>query len=245
MTQSPQAVSEGSLLDSIAKLWQRLPPAHVIREAIGGSAADAKHSASNGVGTFMGVCQVSKRIVRDNEGSMEGGGGGEKPGSLGGIARRIDIKSYALQHLPFALLHMTGSGAFNQSIRLFAKKRYATNAPVFPLIPAPPSLRSSILVSATIHPLSGYKLCDRDLRETISDNSFGPPIPCGSEEEVFQALGLPYRVSAVSMHNLLCHSHPPRILPCYHHRQAPHERNCFDDSFLHAGNEQLHGKKPK
>ncbi|EKX47186.1 hypothetical protein GUITHDRAFT_52423, partial [Guillardia theta CCMP2712] len=37
--------------------------------------------------------------------------------------RRFDVKSYPIDQVPFALLHMTGSDHFNRSMRLLAKKK--------------------------------------------------------------------------------------------------------------------------
>jgi DNA polymerase/3'-5' exonuclease PolX len=38
--------------------------------------------------------------------------------------RRIDVKVYAPEELPFALLYFTGSGYFNRSMRYWAKRRF-------------------------------------------------------------------------------------------------------------------------
>lgn len=40
----------------------------------------------------------------------------------GGIHRRIDLRCYPLNEWPCALLYFTGSGHFNRSMRLWARK---------------------------------------------------------------------------------------------------------------------------
>ena len=40
----------------------------------------------------------------------------------GGVHRRIDIRAYPLEEWPCALLYFTGSGHFNRSMRLWARK---------------------------------------------------------------------------------------------------------------------------
>ena len=81
-------------------------------------------------------------------------------------ARRIDIKVYPKEQYGFALLYFTGSDYFNRSMRLFAEKK-------------------------------GYTLSDHGLVPTgkvkKTKVSKGMTVPCQTEEEVFKALGLPYR----------------------------------------------------
>jgi hypothetical protein len=53
--------------------------------------------------SYMGVCKL--------------------PNQAKAIHRRIDIKIYPHELLPFAMLYFTGSDHFNRSMRLYAKKR--------------------------------------------------------------------------------------------------------------------------
>ncbi|BBN09986.1 hypothetical protein MPTK1_5g00050 [Marchantia polymorpha subsp. ruderalis] len=79
--------------------------------------------------------------------------------------RRIDIKIYPKQAYAFALVYFTGNDVLNRRIRYLAKKK-------------------------------GYKLSDQGLFLRVGDNKTGMAsevsIPCETEEEVFQKLGLPY-----------------------------------------------------
>ena len=106
--------------------------------------------------TYMGVLQP--------KGAADGGGGGS-----GGVARRIDIKSYARCQLPFALIYFTGGTHFNRSLRLLAKELGYTLSD------------------------QGLAQCKRS-----GDNNSGPRVWTGpslaaaTEEEVFAALGVPY-----------------------------------------------------
>ena len=85
------------------------------------------------------------------------------------LARRIDIKVYPKESFGFALLYFTGSDYFNRSMRLFAVKK-------------------------------GFTLSDHGLapvsRAGGSKVSKGIGVPCQTEEEVFKALGLPYKTPA-------------------------------------------------
>ena len=85
------------------------------------------------------------------------------------LARRIDIKVYPKEHYGFALLYFTGSDYFNRSMRLFAEKK-------------------------------GYTLSDHGLApvQKIGGSKItkGMSIPCHTEEEVFKALGIPYKAPA-------------------------------------------------
>lgn len=83
--------------------------------------------------------------------------------------RRIDIKVYPKEQFAFALLYFTGSDYFNRSMRLFAEKK-------------------------------GYTLSDHGLArigkvkgEKVAK---GMGIPCETEEDVFKALGLPFKTPA-------------------------------------------------
>ena len=88
---------------------------------------------------------------------------------VGAIARRIDIKVYPKEQFGFALLYFTGSDYFNRSMRLFADKK-------------------------------GFTLSDSGLVPTSkaggSKVSKGMSVPCFTEEEVFKALGLPFKTPA-------------------------------------------------
>ena len=82
--------------------------------------------------------------------------------------RRIDIKVYPKEKYGFALLYFTGSDYFNRSMRMFAEKK-------------------------------GYTLSEHGLvplNEKGQKNPKRMTIPCQTEEEVFVALGLPYKTPA-------------------------------------------------
>ena len=85
------------------------------------------------------------------------------------LARRIDMKVYPKEQFPFALLYFTGSAHLNRSMRLFADKK-------------------------------GYTLSDHGLIPTVkaggSKVSRGIAIPCKTEEDIFKALGLPFKTPA-------------------------------------------------
>eukprot|EP01059_Diplonema_ambulator_P019081 TRINITY_DN31854_c0_g1_i1.p1 TRINITY_DN31854_c0_g1~~TRINITY_DN31854_c0_g1_i1.p1 ORF type:complete len:273 (+),score=37.68 TRINITY_DN31854_c0_g1_i1:70-819(+) len=82
------------------------------------------------------------------------------------VHRRVDLKFYSKQHYPFAVLYFTGSNYFNRSMRLYCHKRGLT--------------------------LSDKSLCPaiRVNREKVHE---GDPIPCGTEEDIFRAVGLEYK----------------------------------------------------
>ena len=80
-------------------------------------------------------------------------------------ARRIDIKVFPREKYGFAMCYFTGSDMFNRSMRLFAEKK-------------------------------GYMLSEHGLVPLLSKgekNEKVGTIPCQTEEEVFVALGLPYK----------------------------------------------------
>merc|ERR1711918_174516 len=92
------------------------------------------------------------------------------------LHRRLDIKAYPRDELPFAMLYFTGSDHFNRSMRWHAKK-------------------------------SGYTMSDHGLYPVIrlEDHTRAAPgqtgkivrgkaVPCSTEEDVFDALGLEYRL---------------------------------------------------
>jgi len=64
---------------------------------------------------------------------------------------------------PCALLYFTGSGHFNRSMRLWARKL-------------------------------GFSLSEHSLVRRITEDVKGDPIPVKTEEDIFKALGLDYRV---------------------------------------------------
>ena len=82
-------------------------------------------------------------------------------------SRRIDIKIYPKEQYGFALLYFTGSKNFNRDMRLFAEQK-------------------------------GYTLSDHGLvplakakgKKITKDMT----VPCLTEEEVFKALGYPYKI---------------------------------------------------
>ncbi|GBG89007.1 hypothetical protein CBR_g48616 [Chara braunii] len=79
--------------------------------------------------------------------------------------RRIDIKVYPIRAHPFGLLHFTGNDIFNRRIRELAKKK-------------------------------GYKLNDHGLFPTVGEGqnirSGTESIPCATEREILEKLGMPY-----------------------------------------------------
>ena len=85
-------------------------------------------------------------------------------------ARRIDIKVYPKEQYGFALLYFTGSDYFNRSMRLFSDRKGFT--------------------------LSDHGLIPVAKTASGSKVSKGIGIPCQTEEEVFKALGLPYKTPA-------------------------------------------------
>ncbi|SPQ98727.1 unnamed protein product (mitochondrion) [Plasmodiophora brassicae] len=79
--------------------------------------------------------------------------------------RRIDIKIYTKADEPFALLYFSGTGAFVRSMRLYAKRH-------------------------------GYSLSDHGIRPASYGETgreiLGPSIPCKTEKDIFDVLGLVY-----------------------------------------------------
>ena len=83
------------------------------------------------------------------------------------LHRRIDMKVYPRELGAFATLYFTGSDHFNRSMRLYAKR-------------------------------NGFHLSDKGLFRAARDNSDNPVnvssiIPCKTEREIFQHLGLEYK----------------------------------------------------
>merc|ERR1712190_269518 len=79
--------------------------------------------------------------------------------------RRLDLKVWPAAQHAFALLHFTGSGHFNRSMRLFARRMGYT--------------------------LSDHGLCEcrRFRNERVW---LGPSVDCRNEQDIFSALGLEY-----------------------------------------------------
>ena len=88
----------------------------------------------------------------------------DKPDSK---ARRIDIKVYPKDQYGYAILYFTGSDLFNRSMRLFAENKGLT--------------------------LSDHGMFDFSLNGKTKV-THGAGVPCQTEEEVFKALGLPYKM---------------------------------------------------
>ena len=82
------------------------------------------------------------------------------------LARRIDIKVYPRDQYGYALLYFTGSDYFNRSMRLLAEKK-------------------------------GFTLSDHGLAPVAKAKGAkiakGLSLPCFTEQDVFKALGLPYK----------------------------------------------------
>ena len=106
---------------------------------------------SSSAASYFGVCQLQ----------------------AGGLHRRIDIKVYPVLEFPFALLSFTGSGPFNRSMRLYARRAGFS--------------------------LSDHSIC----RATHARGNgrgeriwTGPPIAAtqfATESDIFEFLGLAYR----------------------------------------------------
>lgn len=82
------------------------------------------------------------------------------------LHRRIDLKVYPREQYPFAVVYFTGSAYFNRSIRLYCQKKGLTLSDT--------SLRPTVRVS----------------REKVHE---GAPIPCATERDIFDAIGVPWR----------------------------------------------------
>ena len=87
----------------------------------------------------------------------------------GRVHRRIDIKVYPRSLKPFALLYFTGSDHFNRSMRCYAGT-----------------------LGYTLHD-KGLLRCVRDSRGHIQMTLENSCVPCETEEDIFAALGLPYK----------------------------------------------------
>eukprot|EP01064_Diplonema_japonicum_P014692 TRINITY_DN22380_c0_g1_i1.p1 TRINITY_DN22380_c0_g1~~TRINITY_DN22380_c0_g1_i1.p1 ORF type:complete len:606 (+),score=95.03 TRINITY_DN22380_c0_g1_i1:43-1860(+) len=86
------------------------------------------------------------------------------------VHRRIDLKLYKKEHYPFAVLYFTGSNYFNRSMRLFCHKKGLT------------------LSDRTLCP--AVRVYRQSGREKVHE---GEPIPCDSEQAIFDAIGLEYK----------------------------------------------------
>ena len=82
-------------------------------------------------------------------------------------ARRLDLKVYPAAQYPFAVLYFTGSDYFNRSMRLYAQKK-------------------------------GLSLSDKALQPVVRVRGDkvheGSEVPCHTERDIFDALGLPYKL---------------------------------------------------
>ncbi|KAJ4457926.1 putative DNA polymerase lambda [Paratrimastix pyriformis] len=113
-------------------------PGEVAQRSFGATSSEDDTDNENEDSRYMGVCQLP-----------------------GGLHRRIDMKVYPLSEFPFAVLYFTGSGYFNRSMRLLAKKK-------------------------------GFSLSDRHIVPRVGGMK-GSPIPCATERDIFEVLGMEYR----------------------------------------------------
>ena len=102
-----------------------------------------RHGGAQEHNKYMGVCHVP-------------------PPQGSGVHRRIDIQLIPLETWPFALLYFTGSGYFNRSMRLWARRHR-------------------------------YQLSDKGLFPKYTEDLVGPCVPCKTEKDIFDALGLDYK----------------------------------------------------
>ena len=97
--------------------------------------------------------------------------------------RRIDIKVYQRSSLPFALNYFIGSRDFVRALRYWCIR---------------PTEETTRLAEERCHGANAFRLSDHGLilalRETPRSPlvSLGHSVPCVSETEIFQALGLDY-----------------------------------------------------
>ena len=96
--------------------------------------------------------------------------------------RRVDIKAYPAHQFPFACLYFTGSDHFNRSMRYYAKQAFQL------------SLSDKELAPAFYMRVEGVGM--------QKQHNNGERIPCDSEQQIFDELGLEYK--------------------------HPFERNCYD-----------------
>lgn len=106
--------------------------------------------------SYMGVCRLQLTHGVDDERVVSG------------KHRRIDIKAYPMEQMPFAMLYFTGSDHFNRSMRLWAKRMCKM------------TLSDKHLAYATRN-ARGQKVC------------VGTRVSCKTERDVFEALELDYR----------------------------------------------------
>eukprot|EP01029_Cantina_marsupialis_P026978 TRINITY_DN7400_c0_g1_i2.p1 TRINITY_DN7400_c0_g1~~TRINITY_DN7400_c0_g1_i2.p1 ORF type:complete len:624 (-),score=183.07 TRINITY_DN7400_c0_g1_i2:105-1976(-) len=100
--------------------------------------------------TYMGICKVGP----DRK------------------ARRIDIKSYPLVELPFAVMYFTGNDHFNRSMRYYAKKKLS--------------------LSLSDHGITKGQWDDEG-NNVIKDHQVPSLLHPKNEKEIFDFLGLEYR----------------------------------------------------
>jgi DNA polymerase/3'-5' exonuclease PolX len=128
------------------------------------SSTSTKSTAeTKGTSNYMGVCKLNDRPHRRH--------------------RRIDIKVYPRDQVPFAMLYFSGPDHFG---------RYATII----LTQCNLSLYHSLCYDRSIRQhakLQGYKLNDKGLFPVTSEGvESGPSLPCKTERDIFSALGVEY-----------------------------------------------------
>lgn len=127
-------------------------PNHGRQTGNGQDANESEELRSSSAATYFGVCRLPR---------------------AGSLHRRIDIKVYPVLEFPFALLSFTGSGPFNRSMRLFARRAGFS--------------------------LSDHSICRATHARGAGRGEriwTGPPIAAArfaSEGDIFEFLGLAYR----------------------------------------------------
>jgi DNA polymerase lambda len=134
----------------LPELLHRLHTAEFLTDDLtsGSYTAKEKDRETDKNGKYMGVCRLPG--IDPNTGETY-------------KYRRIDLRVYPLPEWPTALLYFTGSGHFNRSMRLWAKKN-------------------------NFH-LSDHEI----VRRVASGMESETPIPVRTEEDVFAVLGLKYK----------------------------------------------------
>jgi hypothetical protein len=93
-----------------------------------------------------------------------GGGGGSGGDRGGGKHRRIDMKCYPMEEMPFALLYFTGNAYFNRSMRWYAKRKGLT--------------------------LSDHGLCECVRQRNVGKILIHDSVKVKCEKDIFDCLGL-------------------------------------------------------
>lgn len=117
--------------------------------------------ARTGRESYMGVCRLRLEDVPEKVRSEVTFG-----------PRRLDIKVWPREMLPFGLMYFTGSDHFNRSMRYYAQRYKTSEAP------------------------QGYTLNDQGLfacTRTKKGKIKGKSFPCATEEEIFAELNLQYK----------------------------------------------------